>query len=144
MNPMEDCPRVPVSWGELIDKITILRIKRARIRNNEAQANVARELSLLDRVAGGLVEEEDLAPLVHQLQEVNEDLWDIEDAIRGREAARDFGHRFVQLARSVYQKNDRRAAIKREINRRLGSALVEEKSYADKGARARPAAPALI
>lgn len=131
MDQLDECPYVPVSWGELIDKITILRIKQARISDAEALENVAKELRLLDGLVADLLDEEPLALLVRRLQSVNEELWEIEDAIREHEAARDFGDRFVQLARSVYRKNDRRAAIKREINRRLGSALMEEKSYAD-------------
>lgn len=88
-----------------------------------------RELALLQGVAGGAMAR--VPGAIVRLQAVNEDLWDIEDAIREREAAHDFGARFVALARAVYRQNDRRAAIKREINRRLGSALVEEKSYAE-------------
>lgn len=136
MNRLQPCPQVPVSWGELIDKITILRIKQARIADPEARRNVARELDLLDGIAAEAMGH--AADLIGELQAVNEELWEIEDAIRAREAAGDFGGRFVALARSVYRKNDRRAAIKREINRQLGSALVEEKSYADPSA-AQPA-----
>ena len=136
MSRLQDCPQVPVSWGELIDKITILRIKQARITEAEARQNVARELVLLDRVAAEAMSY--VGDLIGKLQAVNEELWEIEDAIREREAAGDFGGRFVALARSVYRKNDLRAAIKREINRQLGSALVEEKSYAARHA-VRPA-----
>jgi hypothetical protein len=128
MNQVECCPRVPVSWGELVDKITILQIKTERIAARDARANVARELVSLSRVAGEAIGR--IAPLVEQLRAVNEELWEIEDKIREREAQGDFGQRFVQLARSVYKKNDLRAAIKRQINEALGSELVEEKSYA--------------
>jgi hypothetical protein len=128
MNQVECCPRVPVSWGELVDKITILQIKTERIAARDARANVARELVSLSRVAGEAIGR--IAPLVEQLRAVNEELWEIEDKIREREAQGDFGQRFVQLARSVYKKNDLRAAIKRRINEALGSELVEEKSYA--------------
>jgi hypothetical protein len=128
MNQVECCPRVPVSWGELVDKITILQIKTERIGARDARANVARELVSLSRVAGEAIGR--IAPLVEQLRAVNEELWEIEDKIREREAQGDFGQRFVQLARSVYKKNDLRAAIKRRINEALGSELVEEKSYA--------------
>jgi hypothetical protein len=131
MNPVECCPRVPVSWGELVDKITILQIKAERIAAKDARANVARELGSLRRVAGEALRADGVAPLMEQLQAVNEELWEIEDKIREREAEGDFGQRFVQLARSVYKKNDLRAAIKRRINEALGSELVEEKSYAD-------------
>jgi Family of unknown function (DUF6165) len=130
MSQVECCPRVPVSWGELVDKITILRIKAERIACKDARANVAHELAALGRVAGQAIRGGEVAPLIEQLQAVNEELWEIEDRIREREAEGDFGQRFVQLARSVYKKNDLRAAIKRRINEALGSELVEEKSYA--------------
>lgn len=127
------CPNVPVSWGELIDKITILQIKQARLHEAEARRNVDRELFLLRRIASGVMEGGALAALVQQLRTVNETLWEIEDAIRQREAAGDFGRDFIRLARSVYRQNDRRAALKRQINLQLGSMLVEEKSYAGSG-----------
>jgi hypothetical protein len=130
MTDAPDCPRVPVSWGELLDKITILQIKCDRIGRARARANVAKELALLQSIAGQRLRDATVMPLLGLLRTVNEDLWGIEDRIREHEAARDFGHAFVQLARSVYQKNDLRAAIKRQINDLLGSALVEEKSYA--------------
>jgi hypothetical protein len=130
---MTDIPRVPVSWGELLDKITILEIKRARIADPAAAANVAREHELLTRIGDDALHQGELAPLLTQLKAVNEDLWEIEDAIRGEEAARRFGARFVRLARAVYMKNDERAALKRAINQRMGSALVEEKSYREWG-----------
>jgi tetratricopeptide (TPR) repeat protein len=122
---------MPCSLGELIDKITILRIKAGRIRDEEKLANVRRELALLERLA-----REDGASgppidgLTDQLGAVNARLWMIEDAIRACERDGDFGPRFVALARSVYRENDTRAAIKRAINTLAGSALVEEKSYA--------------
>lgn len=131
MSQVDCCPRVPVSWGELVDKITILQIKTERIASREARANVAHELTALHRIAGDAIRSERVVPLLEQLQAVNEELWEIEDKIREREAEGDFGQRFVQLARSVYKKNDLRAAIKRRINEALGSELVEEKSYAD-------------
>lgn len=125
-----ECPRVPVSWGELVDKITILQIKSERIKGGNAGANIARELASLRRAADRAIRNPVLGPLVDQLRAVNEELWEIEDRIREREAEGDFGHRFIQLARSVYKKNDLRAALKRRINDALGSELVEEKSYA--------------
>jgi hypothetical protein len=131
MNPLHDCPQVPVSWGELIDKITILSIKQARIGDAAARRNVSLELALLSDLAASAMHLERVASLTEKLRAVNEDLWAIEDAIREQEAAGDFGARFIALARSVYRENDRRAAIKRAINRELGSALVEEKSYAN-------------
>ena len=127
------CPSVPVSWGELLDKVTILEIKRDRIARADARANVMHELDLLGRIAVPAMASDGVEGLVADLKQVNEQLWQIEDAIRLREAAQDFGADFVALARSVYRQNDRRAAIKRAINDQLGSDLVEEKSYADSG-----------
>lgn len=123
-------PSVPVSWGELLDKITILEIKRERITRAEARENVLREYRLLQRIGGPVLNRSGVAPLVRALKAVNEALWEIEDAIREQEAARDFGSDFIRLARAVYQRNDERAAIKREINLALESDLIEEKSYA--------------
>ena len=121
----------PCSLGELIDKITILRIKAERIGEADKLANVHRELALLERLAH---EEDASGPpvdaLTDQLAAVNARLWTIEDAIRTCEYEGDFGPRFVALARSVYRENDTRAAIKRAINTLANSALVEEKSYA--------------
>jgi len=125
-------PEIPVSWGELIDKITILEIKSRRIVSTQAVANVRLELALLnERASAALRQKADVAALKAQLTEVNEALWDIEDKIRDKEAASDFGAEFIELARAVYKTNDRRAAIKREINKALQSKLVEEKSYSD-------------
>ena len=121
----------PCSLGELIDKITILRIKAERIGEPEKLANVHRELTLLERLAredGASGATIDL--LTDQLAAVNGRLWTIEDALRACEREGDFGPRFVALARSVYCENDTRAAIKRAINTLANSALVEEKSYA--------------
>ncbi|HEY6734405.1 MAG TPA: DUF6165 family protein [Roseiarcus sp.] len=121
----------PNSLGELIDKITILRIKAERIGEPEKLANVHRELTLLERSAS---EDGMSGPsidlLTDQLAAVNGRLWTIEDALRACEREGDFGPRFVALARSVYCENDTRAAIKRAINTLASSALVEEKSYA--------------
>ncbi|MFM7067597.1 MAG: DUF6165 family protein [Gammaproteobacteria bacterium] len=121
---------VPISPGELIDKITILRIKAARITDAQKLANVKVELEALERVwlECGLpitqVEAEERA-----LQDVNTRLWDIEDRIRDEERAQRFGAEFIALARSVYVENDERAALKKRINLALGSRIVEEKSY---------------
>lgn len=131
MSHVDCCPSVPVSWGELVDKITILQIKSERIAAREARVNVARELALLSRIAGDAIRAIAIVPLMEELRAVNEDLWEIEDDIRDCEARREFGQRFIQLARSVYKKNDLRAVIKRRINDALGSELVEEKSYAN-------------
>lgn len=123
-------PMAPVSWGELIDKITILEIKAERIAEPAAQANVARELALLRDVAAPVGEQPGLAALVDRLRAVNLALWRIEDDIREKEARAEFDDAFVALARSVYLTNDERAAIKRRINAALRSELVEEKFHA--------------
>ena len=119
-----------ISPGELLDKITILQIKVERIADAAKRANVQTELATLDRVrTEALPGSPELDQLVDALRQVNEILWDIEDDIRECERSSDFGPRFVELARSVYKTNDRRAALKRDINVLLGSRLVEEKSY---------------
>ena len=122
---------VPVSPGEVLDKITILRIKSARISDAAKLANVRRELELLERTwEASPYGHRDIARDVEALQAVNERLWDIEDRIRDNERAQAFDAEFIALARSVYIENDERAAIKKRINTALGSAIVEEKSYA--------------
>lgn len=122
--------QVPISPGELIDKITILRIKAARITDAGKRANVKLELELLERVwrECGLPITQ-VAADEAALQEVNTRLWDIEDRIRDEERAQRFGPEFIALARSVYVENDERAALKKRINLALGSRIVEEKSY---------------
>jgi hypothetical protein len=122
-------PFVPVSWGELLDKITILEIKQGRIRQPDAQANVAKEYGCLRSIASHAMHQDGIASLLDELRTINEDLCDIEVAIRGQEAEAKFNSEFIQLARSVYMKNDRRAALKRAINLQLHSDLIEEKSY---------------
>lgn len=117
----------PISLGELIDKITILQIKSDHLKGN-ALVNVRNELLALDKILKSLglhVNPE----LIQCLKEVNRELWQIEDAIRHQEKNKRFDESFVNLARSVYQTNDRRAAIKKEINISYGSAFIEEKSY---------------
>ena len=122
---------VPVSWGEVIDKITILEIKNERLTKAAQLENVRKELRELAAVRDKHFARNDaLAALSRQLKEVNSDLWVIEDDIRDCERAKDFGPKFIELARAVYFKNDKRAAIKREINQLLDSGLIEEKSYA--------------
>lgn len=122
--------RVPVSLGELADKVSILEIKAARIVDPARRANVARELDALRQAwADAALPELEALDGWAELVEVNTALWEIEDEIRAHEARQDFGPRFIELARAVYVTNDRRAAIKRAINLALGSALVEEKSY---------------
>ena len=120
---------VPISPGELLDKITILRIKVARIQDAAKLANVRLELSLLEKTWAEAGAPHGVAADEHALQAVNERLWDIEDRIRDKEAHQTFDRDFVELARSVYVCNDERAALKKRINLQLGSRLVEEKSY---------------
>jgi hypothetical protein len=121
---------VQTSPGEFLDKLTILEIKVVRIVDPAKLANVRLELELLRATwAASPLAGHDVAALVARLREVNESLWDIEDHIREKEAASSFDAEFIELARSVYRTNDRRAAIKRELNVALGSDLVEEKSY---------------
>lgn len=121
---------VQTSPGEFLDKLTILEIKSERISDPAKLANVRRELEILRATwAASPLAGRDVAKLVAELKGVNESLWEIEDRIRLKEAARAFDEEFVELARSVYRTNDRRAALKRELNVALGSELVEEKSY---------------
>ena len=119
-------PLIPVSWGELLDKIAILEIKTLRLRAPVARANAATELSQLQQTASGSA---GTAELMGALRAVNTRLWRIEDLIREKEAAGDFGPGFVALARAVYHENDERGRIKQALNRALRSALVEEKQY---------------
>jgi tetratricopeptide (TPR) repeat protein len=129
-NRSSPCPAVPVSLGELIDKLTILTIKEERIADEGKRRNICRERGLLQEALRQLAPSAGWQSLADQLKTVNESLWEIEDNIRRCEARQDFGEEFIRLARSVYRENDRRAALKRAINDLLGSALIEEKSYA--------------
>jgi hypothetical protein len=131
-------PQVPVSWGELIDKITILEIKNEKIRTDEKLANIRRELALLEKIAEPVLKENRVvAGIKSRLRAVNETLWHAEDRVREKEAAGDFGPEFIALARSVYTNNDERAALKRNINDELPCGIAEEKSYAGKSASGR-------
>ncbi|MEP1216519.1 MAG: DUF6165 family protein [Marinobacter sp.] len=133
---MADVIKVPVSFGEVLDKITILEIKSERIADPEKVRNVRLELDELSATWNEAVQDQAaIADLRKQLKSVNEELWEIEDDIRDQEAAQDFGARFIELARAVYVTNDKRAAIKKEVNLALGSRFVEEKSYQDYTAR---------
>jgi hypothetical protein len=124
--------QTPVSYGELIDKITILEIKSRRITDDAKLANVRNELDMLNATwANSAASQTDISDERARLLAVNEALWDIEDRIRLKERAQAFDAEFIELARSVYFRNDERAAFKREINQKLGSELVEEKSYQD-------------
>lgn len=129
---MADVIKVPVSFGEVLDKITILEIKSERIADAEKVKNVRLELDELSATWNEAVQDQAaIADLRRQLKEVNEALWEIEDDIRDQEAAQDFGAKFIELARAVYVTNDKRAAIKKDVNLALGSRFVEEKSYQD-------------
>jgi hypothetical protein len=122
---------IPASAGEVIDKLTILEIKLERIADAVKRANVEREAEALSAAWRAAVPDEaPVAELVAGLREVNGRLWEVEDELREHERRGEFGEAFVALARAVYRTNDRRAALKRGINERLGSTLVEEKSYA--------------
>lgn len=122
---------VPISPGELLDKITILEIKSENIEDKEKLANVTIELKLLSQIWENTSPDSDLGVLKQELKDNNKALWDIEDKIRIKESNKEFDHVFVELARSVYIKNDKRADTKKKINLKLGSMIVEEKSYAD-------------
>lgn len=124
----------PVSLGELVDKISILEIKQIKIQDADKRRNVERELKVLNdklNVSLNRDDKERLIPLKSQLKDINETLWRIEDEIRDCERERRFDQTFIDLARSVYITNDRRAAAKKAINLNFGSDLVEEKSYSD-------------
>ena len=122
--------KIEVAPGELIDKITILEIKLARMSDKEKVSNVQREYAVLTRVADVVLTSPEITTLRSELKSINEMLWQIEDDIRERDRRQDFGPDFVRLARAVYRTNDERARVKREINRLLNSTLVEEKAYA--------------
>lgn len=127
--PIAVIPMVPISWGEVIDKITILEIKVARLPGEEARANASKELELLREIAGPAMDHGELFALAAKLKLLNETLWDIEDRIRDHERTQIFDSTFIALARSVYRQNDERGRVKRQINQAFGSGLVEEKSY---------------
>lgn len=123
---------VPVSFGELLDKIAILQIKSERMTDQAKLANVHNELAALEKTwMAHPAASQDVARLRADLKAVNERLWVIEDDIRLKEKAQAFDDEFVRLARSVYIENDTRARLKKEINLALGSSYVEEKSYQD-------------
>ena len=123
---------VPVSPGEVLDKITILEIKSVRMNDSEKVANVRAELALLQETWASNIRDSEIIQDLHaRLKEINEALWEIEDDIRDKERAREFDDRFIELARAVYVTNDRRSQIKKELNLHLGSEIIEEKSYQD-------------
>ena len=124
-------PKVPISWGELFDKITILQIKLENLTSKDALENVEREIKQLRSILIKYFPENTKAKqLEEELKQINQKLWDIEDKIRDKERNRSFDDEFIQLARSVYIINDERSRIKRKINDFFGSEFVEEKSYA--------------
>ena len=124
--------QVPLSVGEVLDKITILEIKSERIGDADKLKNIHNELNALrPLVDGEPFNSDEITALFAELKSINEELWVIEDDIREQEGKRDFGQRFIDLARAVYATNDRRADVKKRINLATGSDLVEEKSYED-------------
>ena len=123
---------IPISPGELLDKITILEIKSERIASAEKKANVNNELEMLNTVwRDSVTEDAEIAAMRNEMKKINETLWDIEDDIRDEERDKRFEKRFIELARSVYVTNDQRADVKKRINLYLKSDIVEEKSYQD-------------
>ena len=124
-------PFVPISWGELLDKITILEIKDLKISTTNAKENIRKEFKYLLDIANLNNMPEEIQSLKIELKNVNLNLWEIEDSIREKELAGEFDQVFIELARSVYRLNDVRAKIKQSINSILRSELVEEKSYKD-------------
>jgi len=119
--------KIEVSNGEIIDKLTIIQIKLERIRDEAKLKNLKNEFEELSKVTSSIISTSD--PLYKALYDVNAELWDIEDRIRDLERKKDFGKDFIETARSVYFRNDKRAELKREINIRTSSGLIEEKSY---------------
>jgi hypothetical protein len=122
-------PSVPVSWGELIDKVTILEIKSERLKTEAALKNVLHELAVLRPFADEALRNAEVAALKAELKRINETLWKIEDDIRDKEAAKSFDGEFVRLARAVYYTNDERGRVKQKINQALKSDITEEKHY---------------
>jgi hypothetical protein len=123
---------IPISPGELLDKITILQIKSERIDDAAKVANVNTELGMLEKVWSEAVnDDERIRALTAELKSVNEALWQIEDDVRDEERNKRFGDRFIELARAVYVTNDERANAKKQVNLHLNSSIVEEKSYQD-------------
>lgn len=123
-------PLIPTSWGELLDKITILEIKLLKITEELAQKHIKLELEALCKIQIQLPKtDQKMIDLIKDLSTINQSLWDIEDRLREKERLKEFDADFIALARSVYIENDKRSKVKRQINEYLGSELVEEKSY---------------
>jgi len=124
-------PLTPISWGELIDKVTILEIKLDKINDRSAIINIQKELNYLDEIVQKEHIEHAIFQIKSSLKETNLKLWVVEDDIRQKELKGEFDNEFIQLARSVYKLNDERAKLKKSINQVLNSELIEEKSYKD-------------
>ena len=123
-------PIVPISWGELFDKMTILEIKTENLQEKNALKNVKTEYDQLNKIyINNFLEDEIARRLFKDLKKINQKLWDIEDKIRDKERSKNFDKNFIELARNVYFTNDERAKIKRNINKTYGSEIIEEKSY---------------
>ena len=132
MEPSKENILIPISPGELLDKITILEIKSERIESAEKKSYVNKELALLNSVWHESVSDDaELQSMREELKSINESLWVIEDDIREEERNKRFGDRFIELARSVYVTNDQRSNVKKRVNLHLKSEIVEEKSYKD-------------
>jgi hypothetical protein len=124
-------PMIPISWGELIDKVTILEIKLAKIKVQSALINIQKELDYLDEIVRRENIDHSIFEMKSSLRAINLKLWDVEEDIRHKELKVEFDNEFIQLARSVYKLNDERAKLKKSINQVLNSELIEEKSYKD-------------
>ena len=123
-------PLIPISWGELFDKITILQIKIENLQEKNALKNVKTEYDQLYKIYNSnFLEDEKAKLLMVSLTQINKKLWDIEDKIRDKERIKKFDEEFIKLARNVYFTNDKRSKIKRDINKTFGSTIIEEKSY---------------
>ena len=123
-------PCIPISWGELFDKISILEIKKDLVIKEDAKQNIWHEFNLLNSaIPQRILNNSEVLALRHQLKEINQKIWNIENEIRIKESKKEFTDRFIELARNTYLENDRRAAIKKQINIMLNSAVVEEKVY---------------
>ena len=122
---------IPISWGELIDKVTILEIKLAKIKVQSALINIQKELDYLDEIVRRENIDHSIFEMKSSLRAINLKLWDVEEDIRHKELKVEFDNEFIQLARSVYKLNDERAKLKKSINQVLNSELIEEKSYKD-------------
>jgi hypothetical protein len=140
---MNDLVLIPVSPAELLDKKTILEVKRERIVAADKLAHVKHELELLTGIAQRMLAQVDPSTRVRELEaqllQVNGEIWDLENTVRACESAQEFGEEFVRTARNIYASNDRRAGIKRQINHVLGAVLVEEKEHRPPAPKSRPA-----